>query len=394
MGEKISADELRQGQVVSCQIHSRNLSSKEDIFAEKFGTLIFVIHFLKLVAVFIPKKLKRMAEPRAKIEFQIKKEQFEAIADNAVCSKCKVVPRKGPIYQSRLNIEDILCEECYDYETNEVIEFVQSPTLEKMLYAFQVTSCKFRKNGCKVIQDLKNIEYHEEDCEFRDILCPYFYCKDIISFNALKEHFRQTSHLDFDDDSKSHIIEVGNKIVKLLKANNVIDDHAEDNEDDEDEDNDEIDVDENEEDVDDDDENSRTFYVYKKYEKFFIFHIEYSSQPKHNSVIVWVQLYGSKFEAKNYNFTVKMGDSTHGECMFKGAVKSLDDDKNEAFAKPFGLILSPEFVKKFIDDEGSLTVEIEIENLKPQEEQADYEEPMEADVATTANDDKEKDSKN
>ena len=74
--------------------------------------------------------------------------------------------------------------------------------------------------------------------------------------------------------------------------------------------------------------------------------------------------------------------------MFKGAVKSLDDDKNEAFDKQYGLIVSLDFAKKFIDDEGSLIVEIKIEDLKSQEEQADYDEPMEA---TTANDDKKKD---
>ena len=43
-------------------------------------------------------KLERMAESRAKIEFQTKKELYEAIA--IACYFCKVVPRKGPIYQS------------------------------------------------------------------------------------------------------------------------------------------------------------------------------------------------------------------------------------------------------------------------------------------------------
>jgi len=308
-------------------------------------------------------KLKRMAEPRAKIEFQIKKELFEAIADNAVCSRCKVVPRKGPIYQSRTDINDILCEECYDEESYDIVYFDQCGTLEKTLYGYQVTSCKFRKNGCKVIQDLKNIEYHEEDCEFRDILCPYLFCKDVISFNALKEHFSQ-SHFDLDDDSK--VDEIKGKIMKL----------------------EEPEIQEREE------EGSRALFFYKQYEKLFILHVQTLTLPQQNSVVIWVQLYGSKFEAKNYNFTIKMGDSTHGQCMFKGAVKSLDDDKNEAFEKQYGLIVSFDFGEKFFDAKSSLIVEIEIEDLKPQEEQADYEEPMEADAATTATDDKEKDSKN
>ena len=304
-----------------------------------------------------------MAEPRPKIEFQIKKELFEAIADNASCIQCKAVPRKGPIYQSRTDIDDILCEECYDEESDDIVDFDQCGTLAKMLYGYQVTSCKFRKNGCKVIQDLKNIEYHEEDCEVREILCPFLFCKKVISFNALKEHFSQ-SHFDLDDDSK--VDEIKDKIMKLEEPE--IQERGE--------------------------EGSRALFLYKQYEKLFILHVQTLSLPQQNSVVIWVQLYGSKFEAKNYNFTIKMGDSTHGQCMFKGAVKSLDDDKNEAFEKQYGLIVSFDFAEKFFDAKSSLIVEIEIEDLKPQEEQADYEESMEADTATTANDDKEKDSKN
>ena len=99
---------------------------------------------------------------------------------------------------------------------------------------------------------------------------------------------------------------------------------------------------------------------------------------------------GSKFEAKNYTCFIQVGDSSHGQCTFKGPVKSIDDFKNvsEAFEKQYGLIVSLDFAKKFVDDEGTLTFEIEIEDLKPKEEQSDYEEPMET---TIANDDKEKD---
>ena len=46
-----------------------------------------------------------MAESRAKIEFQTKKELFEAIANQVACSFCRVVPRKGPIYQSNELLE-------------------------------------------------------------------------------------------------------------------------------------------------------------------------------------------------------------------------------------------------------------------------------------------------
>ena len=99
-----------------------------------------------------------MAESKAKIEFQTKKELFEAIVDNVVCSFCEVVPRKGPIYQSteltpknedsddkserpvkrpRLMVQKIACGECLP---DNDVRFQRNFNLENMLYAYPITS--------------------------------------------------------------------------------------------------------------------------------------------------------------------------------------------------------------------------------------------------------------
>ena len=153
-----------------------------------------------------------MAESRAKIEFQTKKELFEAIIDNVVCSFCQVVPRKGPIYQSnglipkiedsgdeserpakrpKIMVRKISCGECLPYPENDK-RYQRNVALENMLFAYPITSCKFRKNDCKVVQDLKNIEYHEEECGFRDIPCP-FDGTEMIKLNSLEEHIKKKS---------------------------------------------------------------------------------------------------------------------------------------------------------------------------------------------------------
>ena len=305
-----------------------------------------------------------MAESRAKIEFQTTKKLFEAVAENVVCSYCEVVPRKGPIYQKepkrqKLNEGDkdtrkIRCGECLP-KPEKHKRFQRNEALEKVLFAYPITSCKFRKNDCTVVQDLKNIEYHEEDCEFRDILCPFATCANEIRFNGLKEELASVHELDWDTPDCDMIID-GN----IFKLKEVISDFK------------------------------YYFFYFRQNGKDFFLHMRFYEDER-PGFILWIQLCGSKFEAKNYNWSIQIGDSTHGRCMFKGPVKSLDDDKNKMFDTQFGLIVSLDFVKKFVDDEGTLPVEIEIENLKPQEEQADYEEPMEA---TTANDDKEKDPKN
>ena len=326
-----------------------------------------------------------MTESRAKIEFQTKKELYEAIA--IACYFCKVVPRKGPIYQSnelipkneesndeserpakrpRLMVQKIACEDCF--KPTRGTNFQRSVNLENTLYAFSVTSCKFRKSGCKVIQDLKNIEYHEEDCEFRDILCPFGYCKETISLSELKRHLKN-HNIDLNNADSYTVVN-----DKVFKLNAITADHN----------------------VDDDINEQRQFHhFFRQNGKIFFIQLDINWQNEEKELfMIWIQLCGSKYEAKNYDCFIQIGDS-HGRSMFKGPVRSLDDDKDEAFDKQYGLVVSWDFAKKFIDDEDSLTVEIEIEDLKPQEEQTDYDEPMEAATdAATADDDKEKDSKN
>ena len=315
-----------------------------------------------------------MAESKAKIEFQTKKELFEAIVDNVVCSFCEVVPRKGPIYQSteltpknedsddkserpvkrpRLMVQKIACGECLP---DNDVRFQRNFNLENMLYAYPITSCKFRKNDCKVIQDLKNIEYHEEDCEFRDIRCPYN-SGEWVSFSNLKGHLAEIHKCDLDEKYDDDL-GIKDKVFTLNIGSHEFDE-----------------------------EDKGFVYFFHEIGKTFLIHMDSFVEEGKPSVTLSIQLYGSKLEVKNYNCLIQMGDSIHGLHMFKGPINSIDDNPQD-----HGLVVSLDFAKKFIDEEGTLTVEIEIENLKPEEEQTDYEEPMEA--AATGNDDKEKDPKN
>ena len=51
-------------------------------------------------------------------------------------------------------------------------------------------SCKFKKNNCSAVLASENLEYHEEDCKFRSMLCPFGYCKEIIPAIKLDEHLK------------------------------------------------------------------------------------------------------------------------------------------------------------------------------------------------------------
>ena len=88
--------------------------------------------------------------------------------------------------------------------------------------------------------------------------------------------------------------------------------------------------------------------------------------PRH--VFFWIQILGSKFEAKNFKYSLQVEDTEfEGTLNYKGYVKSLDDKKTDVYlASTAGLIISLEVVKKFPGD--VFTMEIEIEDQKPKED--------------------------
>ena len=126
-----------------------------------------------------------------KIRFETEKKILDEVADEVACSVCKIVPREIPLYVSPGG--NIVCSTCKN--ANPEANFQQNDltrAMDKVLSNLPRT-CKFRKNGCKIAANLNSIEYHEEDCEFRDILCPETFCKETYSFKHFEDHMK-TEH--------------------------------------------------------------------------------------------------------------------------------------------------------------------------------------------------------
>ena len=148
-----------------------------------------------------------MAESKAKTEFDLKLKQSEEIPDKFACFLCKIIPRKAPIYQivetkmikDRVHLGKIICVDCtrfgWDFgyvEGYRGMRHERNEILEAMLFVSPPT-CKYKKNGCKYVQDLKKLEYeddiyHERECKFRDVSCPAKDCKKPMPFLNLKYH--------------------------------------------------------------------------------------------------------------------------------------------------------------------------------------------------------------
>ena len=86
--------------------------------------------------------------------------------------------------------------------------------------------------------------------------------------------------------------------------------------------------------------------------------------------MIWLQLVGSQFEAKNFKYSVKIEDPKLGEFYYKGPVRSLDDTKDFVYESALGLTVSNKIIKKIIED-GYLSFEVEIINLKNDNEETE-----------------------
>ena len=109
-----------------------------------------------------------MAESKLKIDFETRKKISDLFGDQGACTFCKISPRRGPIYMSKMGA--IVCSSCKDskpfgkFHPNEVTKL-----LEK-LFSNLPRPCIFKKNDCKIIMDVQSIEYHEEDCKHRGFI--------------------------------------------------------------------------------------------------------------------------------------------------------------------------------------------------------------------------------
>ena len=152
-----------------------------------------------------------------KIKFETQKEILDEVADDVACSICKIVPREIPLYVSPGG--SIVCSTCKN--DNPEANFQQTDltrAMDKVLSNLP-RACKFRKNGCKKAAILNSIEYHEEDCEFRKILCFYPRCKDIYPFRSLSDHMKSKHNVD-NVDLINYSIQVeqnGSKFTMIFK---------------------------------------------------------------------------------------------------------------------------------------------------------------------------------
>ena len=287
-----------------------------------------------------------------KMKFEIQKQMLDEVADEVACSICKIVPREIPLYASPGG--DIVCSTCKN--ANPHANFQQNNltrAMEKVLTSLP-RACKFRKNGCKIAENLNSIEYHEEDCGFRDIFCPFQFCKETCPFTEFFNHMKSKHNADISQGFKhgSEFEKDGSKFT--MKSKGILARIKE--------------VDENLKEL------RGLRYIGIVSEKIFLLHHKidpaiFGQKTKtQRDVFFWVQIIGSKFETKNFKYSLQVEDPEFERTYsYKGYVNSMDDKKTDLYEScTAGLKISFEILKKCIGD--VFTMEIEIEDQKPKED--------------------------
>ena len=230
------------------------------------------------------------------MDYQIRRELFESIASDITCYFCKIVPRKGmpnfvtyfdknfvksnarfsgPVYYSAKGfIVCSLCRQEYGRWRHEA--FYKIYLLEKLLQALP-TSCRYAKNGCRIIEDSSTISQHERDCKFRDVICIFNFCDEILPALELANHLKFWHHKNFTRQDDTNVFRSEkNYLVKFIMSDGYFLNHL------------------------------RWGPYVLKYSDSIIFLAHMETNPRKDSTMIWLQLFGSQFEAKNYRYRIQL----------------------------------------------------------------------------------------
>ena len=269
-----------------------------------------------------------------KIEFETKKKLLGMVFEDITCFGCKTVPREAPIHQTFGR--KIICDSCskkWDPES-----FILAPVALEILLLELPRPCKFKKSGCKIAMELKSIEYHEEDCIFRDIQCFYNDCDEIHPYENLSEHLKSKHNFEIFGEKFRPVTKICKIECRISIPNERKSKFA------------------------------ATLAAFEQFQMTFVPQVEIDDEKNHT--LVWLMIYGSQFEAINFEYTMECEDVEFGTFSYKNYLKSLDDNRKDICKSMACLIVPSDMFWK--DFGGEFVLKITIENLKEEEPEPDF----------------------
>jgi hypothetical protein len=280
------------------------------------------------------------AKSESQIRMDVQKELHDELFDFLVCQSCEEEPKEGHIYTCNSG-DHATCNACF--QTIKVCKCKanikhRNKVLEKMR-ATMPLSCKFRKNGCTAVLTLDSLVYHEDDCQWRPIVCPVFVpCNNKkIIFNLFDDHMTEHHTVIANQSHESFIEE------KIVPVN-----------------------------ADECFNNAPKRHIVWGTTKLSLNGAQFfrmmRMDQKNYRFYLWVYYYGFKEDAKNYNCTIKVFGGDYEEFIYKGHPSSLDESREEVIDGDCCLSISRSQAKRIVA-EGKMNCSVKI--CCPKEEARD-----------------------
>ena len=191
--------------------------------------------------------------------------------------------------------------------------------------------CMNTSRGCQEIKGEEAMIAHEAECIYRLVLCPDLQCQKKVSFHELPEHIEEDKDIVKIESSNLKIVKVKSDYFAQYPI-----------------DCDRLDI---------------TPYKFVFGDRVFLLN---GQVMKRQTFYLWVQMVGSKSEAKKYNYTLELhGIDPNIKAISFGQVVSIDETVEEIQeAKEYFGIDFEMFKAKFVDEDRYFEFSISIKNMK------------------------------
>ena len=269
--------------------------------------------------------------------FEFKRKSLENIIENLLCYKCKAVPGTVEKQKNRyvcMNAHQ-LCEDCKSKcDCGSQVGNRPNPLVHQILKDLPVY-CPHYKTGCReMLMQVKDLEDHQMDCVFREVYCPEIGCNGKIVFKDISDHFSE-SH-----DSESWLNQEGKSIQSNVGLQ-----------------------------------------LESKRWKMSLGNIEFfpilCKSTENGLLYSWIYILGSRFDAKNYAYTVSVTGKNGYKSTIHENVRPLDDAAKDIIAEKAVFTIGLEFVKKLRGDNKEWPIEVTIHALKEEVKDKDEESGVE-----------------
>lgn len=295
-------------------------------------------------------------EVKMTTKIKIKHEYLENTMEGLQCYNCKAVPGLTEELRTRYSCVDRshqLCEKCSksDCECGSAVLKHPNLPISQLLKGLPVYCPNF-KAGCRqMFLEIGNLDYHQQECEFRLVHCPVLSCQDEhgkIVFKDIGDHLKSTHTLPDISGEFKESLATKKCLIKVGAF-----------------------------------EESEEFHY-----KWLAVKIELVNGVEFflvgtiagSIVLFWVYIYESVHEIKNYAYTLSITGENGIKSTFYDHVKPLDQGFDDIADKQAAFMVGTEVIKKSRDENGDLSIEVTIHSLKEKVEESEVK--NEADYCT------------